>query len=89
MAPPKNVSSWNLAKKEEKELEERVTEAQAKGLDGDEVRKTVKREIQTRKAQACADRKASKEAQAGAVAKLASSRAAQGPAVQRRPQPKL
>jgi predicted RNA-binding Zn ribbon-like protein len=80
---PKNIASWNLTKKEEKELEERVAEAQAKGKDGDEIRKTVRREIQTRKAQASLDRKAAKEAQAGAVAKLASSRSGQGPAAVR------
>lgn len=67
MTELRNVGSWKLNKAEEKELAQRVN----KGED----EKTVKREIQTRKAQACEDRKkaataiASKGSAAGATAK--------------------
>lgn len=70
MTELRNVGSWKLNKAEEKELAQRVN----KGED----EKTVKREIQTRKAQACEDRKkaataiASKGSAAGATAKKGS-----------------
>ena len=51
MGEIKNISSWRLSKCEENELQARV----ANGEDS----KTVKREIQTRKAQACEARKRS------------------------------
>ena len=54
MTPPKNVSSWRLNKQEQEELHSRV----AKGED----EATVKRELQTLKAQKNEDRKASASA---------------------------
>ena len=70
-----NISAWRLNKAEQKELTNRV----AKG----EVEKEVKREIQTRKAVACEERKRSAEAIASKSesAPLAVKKVKKGPAV--------